>query len=130
MLKELIILYLLINPNMALAQSDSIEFLVNEYRIENHLKPVVISPKVCKIADRRLKETKVLWDHVGFQEAINSSGMYGTWHENLARGFKTNGGVVRAWKKSPTHNAILLSKMRYICVRQDKGYVVLMGFNY
>lgn len=130
MLKELLVLWILFNPNLALAQPDSIEFLVNEYRIENHLKPVVVSPKVCKIAERRLKETKILWDHVGFQQAINSSDLGGRWYENLARGFKTNKGVVKAWKKSPSHNAILLSKMRYMCVKQDSGYVVLMGFNY
>lgn len=56
----------------------------------------------------RAREASVLWSHTrpnGKQYFSVNDAIYG---ENLARGYKTAGEIVRAWMNSDTHRAVML----------------------
>lgn len=58
----------------------------------------------------RAREASVLWSHTrpnGTQYFTVNNDIYG---ENLSRGYKTAGEIVRAWMNSDTHRAVMLDK--------------------
>jgi len=56
----------------------------------------------------RAQEASVLWSHTrpnGTQYFTANDAIYG---ENLSKGYKTAGEIVRAWMNSDTHKAVML----------------------
>lgn len=102
---------------------------LNVYRKQHNLQPLKKSQVLCDLATRRTEEIKTDWSHSQFQKEINKIPYTGTFHENLARGYKPN-NVVWAWSMSKAGHkeAMLIPNMDYGCVIQSGGYYTFEGY--
>lgn len=115
-------------------------YKLNLYRIENFLPQTKIDDSVCELADLRLSQIKTDFSHDKFNEMfvkvengkVSSKDKYDH-YENLGKGYPEKTPVenldliFELWKKSPTHNKMLLSKMTETCFRTDGVYWVMEG---
>ncbi|GMV97312.1 MAG: hypothetical protein AMXMBFR83_16700 [Phycisphaerae bacterium] len=98
---------------------------LNQYRIENGLKPLIYSKRLEAAADGQVRD---LWQR-GYFSHINPEGQNpgdraiaaGFCHkyvgENLAAGQRSVSAVMTAWQNSPGHNANMLEpEYRYVGV--------------
>jgi uncharacterized protein YkwD len=96
--------------------------LISQYRAANGLKPVSIDPVLMKIASVHAQRMAKLdtMSHVlpgegSFQQRLIDGGYRATTAaENVAAGQPTLPVVLEAWRKSPGHNANLLSDVSKI----------------
>ena len=105
--------------------------MINEYRVENNLAEVVELPALEPLADVRQSKIKLSFTHTGFFSITNPLRNVGVWYENLAmegNAIRGKVGVLNAWKKSPPHNANLLSGMQYVFIKKSGKYWVLEGW--
>ena len=75
-------------------------------------------------------KNKNQWSHKGYVEAIDSTLWYpserGDIGENLAKNFKNEETVMKAWMNSPMHKELILqSRFKYIGIGHYKNYWVL-----
>ncbi|HEV2091573.1 MAG TPA: CAP domain-containing protein [Rubrobacter sp.] len=105
--------------------AEELEFLglINEYRGENGLRPVILSDTLAVAAERHSKDMaeygffahdtaqssyyaagSELWDRME-AEGYDHNTAKG---ENLAVGYETAEEAMQAWKESPSHNAAML----------------------
>ena len=80
--------------------------LVNIERAKHGRKPLRLSERCQRQADKRAKEICGRFNHKG---AFSGLGHYRNMGENIAKGQKTPGSVVRAWMHSKGHRANILS---------------------
>lgn len=102
---------------------------VNEYRIGQGKPEVQQLDALCGFTDVRIQQIQRDFSHAGFWELTALAPDF-VWYENLAsEGWRIRGerGVFDAWKASPTHNAILLSEMEFVCIRHHGVFWVLTG---
>lgn len=92
---------------------------INEYRVSNGLNRLEPSCGLSESAKEKseLLERTSFWGHSptgdkdkDIWDFIYSKGKFKAAGENLAEGFKTRTAEISAWKKSPTHNEVLLGK--------------------
>ncbi len=86
-------------------------------------------PDACAFADIRLKEIQTDWSHKGFfvhAKEQFTTGVRGTFHENLAMRFYDEPSVYRAWQASPRHNQNLQATSTRQCLRSSNGFWVLI----
>jgi uncharacterized protein YkwD len=95
--------------------------LVNEYRIENGLKPLVVDPRLATAARRHSEDmvARNYFSHAtpegaGPTERAAAQGYQGGVGENIAYGYGTPRGTFTGWRNSPGHNENML----------DPGYTV------
>ena len=82
--------------------------LINRERVKAGVGTLSIRPDVGPASDLRAREASVTWSHTrpnGTQYFTVNDDIYG---ENLSRGYKTAGEIVRAWMNSDTHRAVML----------------------
>lgn len=114
------------------ATSTKLIELTNQYRTQNKLPPLTFNPILSKSAQKRaekIAQDKALnkegdpwnkedsWVHNGWHDEIQNSGYQGALNqagqirsgENLGKDFKDVLETLRAWQKSPTHNANLIN---------------------
>ena len=107
--------------------------LLNEYREENNLEPLKYNFSLYYSA---LKSAKMIytgdlnWSHYSYQDLISE--YYEDWKmigENLAKDFDNQPDVFEAWKNSPDHDKILLSKIacEYGLANYGDVYVLHIG---
>lgn len=109
-----------------ISRLDSFEIynLVNEYRVQNKLKPLKWNPEMCPFAKKRLKEIHSDWSHNGFEKAkLSYPHVYAG--ENLIKGYPDNKSSVEAWKISPPHNKEMLDpNFTDTCIATDAQFAV------
>ncbi len=112
--------------------------LVNDYRLENGLKPLLLD-KTCKDnCDMRVEYTSqqdTMVNHLGIANVFinfKEVGLIGA--EILARGYSKASSVVRAWKRSEGHGGKLLDpEFQYFSVavkeniKGTKDYCILFA---
>jgi len=81
--------------------------LVNEERAKHKLRPLRLSERCQRQADKRAKEICRRFNHKG---AFSGLGYYCNMGENIAKGQKSPRAVVRAWMHSKGHRANILSR--------------------
>jgi uncharacterized protein YkwD len=90
----------------------TLEDRINDYRKEKGLRPLTDNTSLNQTAQDSAKAIftgERGWSHDGYIASI--SAQYTGWYtigENLARNYDSIETVLRAWKESPSHNAILL----------------------
>ena len=104
--------------------------LINKIRIENGIEPLILSSKLCRVAEIRAKEACELWSHTrpDGSKISNLADDYGVeWTiigENLAKHKKASAkNVVEAWTKSETHYKNLMNPKFRVCGTGDYKYV-------
>ena len=85
-----------------------------------------VQAKVCQFAETRLDQIQTDFSHKGLHSTPKP--LTGIWYENLAKNFKSEKKVYRAWRKSKPHNKILNSDMTYACLVSENKHWVLIGF--
>lgn len=80
--------------------------LVNIERAKHGRRPLRLAERCQRQADKRAKEICGRFNHKG---AFSGLGHYRNMGENIAKGQKTPGAVVRAWMRSKGHRANILS---------------------
>lgn len=80
--------------------------LVNEERAKHKRRPLRLSERCQRQADKRAKEICGRFNHKG---AFSGLGYYLNMGENIAKGQKSPRAVVRAWMHSKGHRANILS---------------------
>lgn len=106
-----------------------VEKLVNGYRVNLGLNPLEHDPKLCEIAEDRLKDVPLDWSHAGFKEKYylenTPNAFYKSLGENLAKDYQTSLEVLYAWSKSPTHKENIVNpKFTHSCIATDTNHVV------
>lgn len=84
----------------------------NEYRAKNGLKPLVLSKKLCQVAQLHSDwmTTNGLW-HTGFPKRLTKLYYnYSNCGENIAWNYKTPEDCTNAWIRSLGHRANILGK--------------------
>ena len=90
--------------------------LINDYRVENGLEPLVRSEVLMKCADIRVQEIKVKFAHTRPDGTHASTvvkeitGLNYGCSENCARGCYSAEQVFNCWKDSPGHNNLMLNE--------------------
>lgn len=82
--------------------------LINQERMKAGVGTLAQRADLIPASDLRAREASVLWSHTrpnGTQYFTVNDAIYG---ENLSRGYKTAGEIVRAWMNSDTHRAVML----------------------
>lgn len=80
--------------------------LVNEERAKHKRRPLRLSERCQRQADKRAKQICSRFNHKG---AFSGLGYYLNMGENIAKGQKSPRAVVRAWMHSKGHRANILS---------------------
>lgn len=78
--------------------------LINEYRIENGLKPLRFNESMCPFTKVRLNQIHTNWSHTGWLSVKNYY-TYVYFGENLSKGYSYAEAIVSAWIASPGHLA-------------------------
>ena len=84
--------------------------LINQERMKAGIGTLAERADLVPASDLRAREASVLWSHTrpnGTQYFTVNDAIYG---ENLSRGYKTAGEIVRAWMNSDTHRAVMLDR--------------------
>lgn len=85
----------------------AIEEKINAYRVDHHLGELVENPKMCSIADMRLKQISTEFSHRQFYEFskpwVDQFSQPTYIGENLSEGYLDESQVVAAWIASPEH---------------------------
>lgn len=102
--------------------------LLTFYRFLSGVPGVEINQNVCNFAEQRLVEVQSDWSHNKFLKRENDIRQPGSWYENLGKNSNKPVIIFNLWKKSPKHNKVLLSDMKYICIKESNGYWVLEGW--
>ena len=132
-----VVILFLMSAKVAWAKVDASEIvsLTNNIRVENHLPPLVLNPKLVEAAVNKANDIikNNYWAHVSPTGVtpwnwINNTGYrYLSAGENLARGYGNSQNVMLAWLDSPTHKRNLLSaKFCQIGVAVEDNIVVQM----
>lgn len=98
--------------------------LINVYRTQNGLVPLVWSGDLESCAAVRADEIQKTWSHTRPDGSewwtVNPDIMYG---ENLAKHYSSAIDVLNAWQNSPSHNANLLyANFQYVAIVEHNGY--------
>lgn len=106
-----------VSPGDAERLADQVLQLVNLERAERDLQPVLVNPKLTKIADDYACRM-IEGDFFGHEDPLNGYGamqraatekyMFYAIGENLAAGPETSAEVMKAWMESPAHRDIIL----------------------
>lgn len=106
--------------------ADKLFNLVNEWRIKNGYASYTKSESLCELANERLPEVRVNWNHDGFfaRTTQNSNLPKGDYGENLAKFTRTEEFTLAAWIQSPEHYKNLTKPFTYSCIETDGKYVV------
>ena len=102
------------------ATSTQLIELTNNYRTQSRLPSYTFNPVLSQSAQKRaefIAQNQDKWSHDGWLEEIKKSGYQGALNsqgvirvgENLAKDFKSIPEALKAWQKSPTHNANLIN---------------------
>jgi uncharacterized protein YkwD len=107
------------SANTALAleiSTENLSYLINQQRAFYNLRPLTIDTDLTKAATLKSKDmiNRDYFEHYAYGlspwDFMKNSGYnYLYAGENLAMGFETSEGVVRAWINSPAHRANLLN---------------------
>lgn len=114
------------SPPAQAAGSEESQFLqlINQYRVDNGLQPLLFSPMITEACYRHNSDMGkyAFFDHYTVQSDWFASGAspwdrmaasgysYNTYKgENIAAGYSTAAGVFIGWKNSPGHNANMLN---------------------
>jgi uncharacterized protein YkwD len=106
---------------------ESVVTSINLYRKTNNLTTLEVSQKLNKTAQCRIDYLidNNIWSHDNFQDCFLKNNVSYNFGENLAKEWQNSDQAFEAWKKSPTHNDILLkSQWRYVGVSTNRGYTV------
>ena len=115
-----------VSPKVSLSEIESdLVQRINEYRLSNNKGITKTSESTCDIATTRLAQTEEDFSHVQLSSTVK--GHPGYWFENLARYYTDPQSTLVGWINSPTHKAMLLSKMTAMCVRSNGTYWVMIG---
>lgn len=102
---------------------------INIYRQEHGLPPMVENNDLYLSAAHRAQKLhlgEMPKSHDGYQKIIYSYYGYATrTGENLAFDYANLGDATEAWKKSPSHNSVLLSNQCEYGLSQFKNVIVL-----
>ena len=100
---------------------------VNQYRAEHQLAPLSWSVDTCIIAMIRVEDIQTECSHRLFSQRTNLVNIGGWFYEDLGRYYGENQwqGMLEEWKKSPSHNEILLSPATEGCVAYSNGHWAL-----
>ena len=96
---------------------EKVASLVNEFRLENGLKPLQLAPVMLKASAIRAEEQRTLYGHVrpsgkGWSTILDDVGLNSNCYagENVAAGYETPDEVMEGWKNSPGHRAAMLGE--------------------
>lgn len=111
-----------ISPPKPTVSSGGILALINDYRVQNSLRPLVVTPELEKSAMDKCLD---MLDGGYFEHTNPKTGVRGVdlakrayptatkWGENLASGqYSTSNRPVEAWINSPTHKTNILDRYR------------------
>ena len=106
-------------------KGDKLFELIQQYRLDNHLKQFKTSNFICDIARIRLEEIKKSFSHEGFstERFCYSQCSLG---ENLAQKYQINQEekLLNDWLNSQNHAAEIKSSYTHSCLKTDGNYVV------
>ena len=112
--------------------------IINDIRLKNNFKPLVLTDQLCRIAEIRAEESSQLWSHTRpdgskFDSLINAFGVeWSIIGENLARYDNASAqNVVDSWMNSNTHRDNILNARFRKCgigyyLNENKTYVALI----
>jgi len=109
----------IIEQNQLPYQSSQIITLINNVRIKNNLKPLIIDPELLKASEEKVNDMvkKSYFSHVSPKEnkrwssfILENNYTYKEAGENLANGYKTPEEIVQAWLDSPSHRENIFTK--------------------
>lgn len=104
--------------------------LVNEYRAENGVAPLILDENLCRFARERLEEVKTDFNHDRVKDWVNKEYLnkFVTLSENLSGGSYSARGAVNSWSWSEDgHNEAMLNpEYTHTCAvfSQEGGYQV------
>lgn len=113
------------NP-VSYPESQEVMELVNLYRTENGLRPLIKNEQLKPFAETRIQEIRTDWGHRGFLEKHPADMLgYKRVGENLAKGYQESYGVLAGWIRSDIHNTNMLRpEWEYTYVLCEEDYCV------
>lgn len=103
--------YTEVSTSPKISNVDKLFFLINNYRKQNNLPAFEKNEELCTIAEKR---SKIELDyHKGFLEEYSSYPYKIS--ENVTTGLDPYNAFI-GWRRSPSHNAAMLSDWKYACV--------------
>jgi uncharacterized protein YkwD len=92
--------------------------LVQEWRVENGLRPYTKSQKLCDFASKRAKQIRTNFNHDEFLKDIHTTGVLGVgeYSENLAEVYEDEKTTLKGWLNSASHSAALHRDYKYSCI--------------
>ena len=92
--------------------SEAILSMVNFYRAEHNIKPLLQDDRLCEYGTMRVDQIISTWSHDGFSNDGGQEDLICPdctfFGENLARRQTSNQQIIKEWKGSPGHNAAML----------------------
>jgi uncharacterized protein YkwD len=92
--------------------------LIQNWRSSQGKSQYIVSDDLCTIAEKRLEEVKVKFNHDGFQtDWVKQSSNMAFIGENLSELFLRNEDVLTGWLNSPGHRENLEDGFTHSCLR-------------